>query len=356
MQWGGVEEQHPAVAAVGRRAAGLEANALARLSAFDIDEATIVAATEHLFANSRLTLNFHPDRRDSLGRTVAAGLLSDGRYRSQFETGISNGGRFAVPGGDRTRWESALFDDAYDNGTLSRPVYGALDPFGDSYGGAPRFGSSFVVLESHCLARATFCVGDSHSEPVDIGTLREPLSILAGAFDRCSTGTGFGRGLTVDRLLTALGKRSSDSLSARELDSYIEAQIHGSVDFERDVQAIVLDPSFRGSAVERDLTLASERFGFAIGWNEGSEVRPEQIPPEFRGGDMLDLARATARPDGLLDAAAIGTAIANVPFTAPSIEGDPEASPRQRYKKLWHCCLKFGRPIPGPPARDDQRD
>ena len=43
----------------------------------------------------RVTLNFHPDRLLD-GRTVLRRLADEGVYRSQFETGTSNGGLTAV--------------------------------------------------------------------------------------------------------------------------------------------------------------------------------------------------------------------------------------------------------------------
>jgi len=39
-----------------------------------------------------VALNFHPDRIAADGRMVTEALLADGVYRSQFATGISNGG------------------------------------------------------------------------------------------------------------------------------------------------------------------------------------------------------------------------------------------------------------------------
>lgn len=39
-----------------------------------------------------VTVNFHPDRLSSDGRAVVTALFEDGIYKSQFETGISNGG------------------------------------------------------------------------------------------------------------------------------------------------------------------------------------------------------------------------------------------------------------------------
>lgn len=338
---------HPAVRSVARKAHDDEVAATDRLAQRGITPDRIAAGIEGMRTNARLTLNFHPDRRDSMGRTVAAGLLVDGRYRSQFETGISNGARFAVPGGDRTRWEGLLFDDVYDTQSLTRPVYGALDLFHDPYGGAPRFGSSFVVLAPHCFHRATLCVGDSHVGPRDLGTASALTSILAGAVDDCFDGDGFGRGLTAESLVERLGSMHTVEPSARELDRYIEAQIHGEVALAGDVAQVILDPSFRGTEIQRDMEQAARRFGFEVRWNEGSTIAPSDINPDFRGHDMQGLARGCARDDGLVDAAAIGRALNDVTFTPPTVSGDPEESPRQKYKKLWHCCLHFGVPPGG---------
>jgi hypothetical protein len=48
----------------------------------------------------RVTLNFHPDRL--AGRVpILEAMARDGLYHSQFQTGTSNGGLTAHPGGDR---------------------------------------------------------------------------------------------------------------------------------------------------------------------------------------------------------------------------------------------------------------
>ena len=46
----------------------------------------------------RVTLNFHPDRQHD-GIPILRAMARDGRYRNQFETGTSNGGLTAHPGG-----------------------------------------------------------------------------------------------------------------------------------------------------------------------------------------------------------------------------------------------------------------
>ena len=75
-----------------------------------------VAARSHgapLHPDWRVTLNFHPDRLHA-GVPLLAAMAADGVYRSQFETGTSNGGLTAHPGGDRWHWESRMFGQAYD--------------------------------------------------------------------------------------------------------------------------------------------------------------------------------------------------------------------------------------------------
>jgi hypothetical protein len=149
-------------------------------------------------------------------------MARDGVYRSQFVTGTSNGGLTAYPGGDRWRWESRIFAGAYDDAAPDqRPVYGALNYRRDPMGGAPRFGSSYFRLTPEALTRATFCYPDSSAEPSAFG--------IAG---RCS--------------LLELAEVADTDL----LDNHIEAQIHGPVGFDRDVEALVLDPSYRGTPVE----------------------------------------------------------------------------------------------------------
>ena len=51
-----------------------------------------------------ITLQFHPNWPHR-GGTVIESMAGDGHYRSQFVTGISNGGLTAHPGGDRWRWK-----------------------------------------------------------------------------------------------------------------------------------------------------------------------------------------------------------------------------------------------------------
>jgi len=252
----------------------------------------------------RVTLNFHPDRLHR-GVPILQALASAGAYRSQFETGTSNGGLTAHPGGDRWRWEQRIFGGAYDRAPADqRPKYGALNHRRRSVGGAPRFGSAHLRLAPHTLGRTTFCYPDSVFEPEHLGT--------AAALD--------------------LTRRADDDLAtgvAEELDSYVEAHVHGVVDLAQDVEALVLDPVFRGSQVERD----ADELPCAVEWHEGFEVDLDTVlrHPGYRGPEVVALAREVA-VDGRLDPAVIGTA-------ALSGRHDP-----QLLKKVWHHLARWGAP------------
>jgi hypothetical protein len=337
-----------AVQVVARKAKERRSEARARLARVvgerDTDE--VVAKWQATLRDvGRLTLNFHPDRNTARGVTVAEGLLDTGRYCSQFETGASNGSRSAVRGGERDEWEHLLFDDVYRDvdDTVARPVYGAFDLLRDPHGGSPRFGSSYVVLQPHVIDRATFCVGDSHQSPSDVGTMDEPLNILAGLYEQAAAGVLLERAMGIDVLDELVSNRFSPRRAARVLDGYVEAQIHGGVELGRDVRGIVVDPSFRNTPTEDSLSMAAQRHGFQIEWHEGSELDVTDVPGDFRGPTMPALARRVAGADGVLDAAAIGTAARRVPFTPPTPGGDRPESELQQLKYLWHVLLAHGR-------------
>lgn len=293
----------------------------------------------------RLTLNFHPDCVGRHGLTVAAGLLASGRYQSQWITGLSAGSRSAVAGGAREGWERRLFGGAYDDrdpAVTDFPVYGSFDLVFDPHGGSPRFGSSVVVLRRHVLPRTTFCVGDSHMDPKDVGTIDEPGCILAGLAEQAARQALLDRGLGVDDLLRACAGTYRSVRPSRDLDGYVEAQIHGGVSLASDVEAVVLDPSFEGTSVEADLAAAAERDGFSLSWHGGSEIHVAEVPDDFRGVTVPQLARQTARPDGIVDARTIGDRAANFAVGAPTVEGDPPESQLQQLKYLWHTLLAHG--------------
>jgi len=245
-----------------------------------------------------VTLNFHPDRCLA-GLPILESLAHDGIYRSQFETGSSNGGLTAHPGGDRWRWESRIFGGAYDDAApTERPKYGALNYRKQRAGASPRFGSAHLRLTGEVLTRSTFCFPDSVFEPVHFGVAaRMSLIELAVEAD-------------VDLL-----------------DDYIEAQVHGPIRLLGDVEALVLDPCFHGTEVER----RARSLPCAVEWHDGFTLSTKELRrhPDYRGQEFVDLGLQIAR-DSSLDARVIGDA-------ANSGSYDEQA-----LKRVWHYVARFG--------------
>lgn len=254
-----------------------------------------------LHPDLRVTLNFHPDRNAD-GRPPMLALLADeGVYRSQFVTGTSNGGLTAYPGGDRWRWESRMFGGAYDTvDPAERPVYGALNYRRRSVGAAHRFGSSHIVMRREVHARTTFCYPDSNLEPADFG-VAEHMGLVPMAL----------------------------AADADALDDHIEAHVHGPVRLDADVEALVLDPSYRGTQVEE----SANKLPCKIAWHGGFRLTVDELArhPEYRGPRFVDLGRRIA-VDGLLSPLIIGEAVR-------SRRHDP-----QDLKRVWHCLARFGAP------------
>ncbi|MEU9479010.1 DUF3626 domain-containing protein [Streptomyces sp. NPDC048191] len=196
----------------------------------------------------RITLNFHPDRVRG-GVPILDALARDGAYHSQFVTGTSNGGLTAHPGGDRTRWESRIFGGVYDDAApVERPLYGALNFRHQVVGAAPRFGSSHLRLAGTVLGRATFCYPDSAAEPTDFGVASAmPLIALAEADEQ------------------------------DPLNDYIESHVHAGVLLARDVEALVLDASYRDTPVEE----AARRLPVPLEWHPGYRLTVTELgaPP-----------------------------------------------------------------------------
>jgi hypothetical protein len=255
----------------------------------------------------RVTLNFHPDRSSGAsGVPILAALAREGAYRSQFATGTSNGGLTAYPGGDRWNWESRIFGGAYDEADPNlRPVYGGLNFRSRPDGAAPRFGSAHFRLRAEAATRATYCYPDSAAEPSDVGTARRMGLIAIAIADE----------------------------PRHNLNDYIEAHVHGPVLIDRDVEALVLDPCYRGTEVEA----AAGLLPCPVEWHGGFRLSVQRMAayPEFRGPEFVELGQRIA-VDGLLDPRIIGAAVATA-------EHDP-----QSLKYVWHYLARFGAPEPTP--------
>jgi hypothetical protein len=177
-----------------------------------------------------------------------------------------------------------------------RPVYGAWNRNVDPYGGAIRFGSAYVRLRAEVTRRCTFCFPDSVLEPTDVG----------------------------DASLLPHLSRMADESGFDVLDDCVEAHVHGGVSLSEDVEAVVLDPCFRGTEVET----AATAMGCAVEFHPGFSAAPDDFDPVYRGSHIVELARSLGDN---LDPKTVGAAARSGQY------------PPQHIKQVWHCLARFGR-------------
>lgn len=114
--------------------------------------------------------------------------------------------------------------------------------------------------------------------------------------------------------------------------------MHGGVHLDRDVEALVLDPCFRGTDGETD----AGQLGVPVEWHPGFTTTVDRVRRhvDYRGP--------------LVVAAAERVAVSGV--LTPRIIGDAARGGRedeQVLKRVWHCTARFSRPgstEDGPPA------
>ncbi|WP_052878518.1 DUF3626 domain-containing protein [Vibrio coralliirubri] len=247
-----------------------------------------------------VTINFHPDRYTSDNKPLLEAIADDGCLKSQFETGTSNGGITAYPGGDRWLWEKRVFDGAYDDAPNAlRPKYGALNYRNYETGASSRFGSSYFQLKADTLERTTFCYPDSFFEPEDfaVSSRVKALVDIASASD-------------VDLL-----------------DDYIEAHVHGVISLKDDIECLVLDPIYRTTIIEEHAL----KLGVPIKWHNGYELSLEEMShyPDYRGSQFIELARELAE-HGKINPRILGLAVTELGYD------------QQDVKKVWHYLARFG--------------
>jgi hypothetical protein len=331
------------------------------------------ASDGHLHAVTALLVGgrrrFHPDRLTTSRITVADGLLNDGIYRNQFETGVSTGSLSAFTGGARDAWERTLFGGAYHaSGVLDgeRPKYGALELIRFPDGPIPRFGSCYFVLKRQLLRRCSFTFMGSEdpgaSEQIGTNDVLEPVvaalleEIESGATSRPPWPPFVAPTLGVPmltvagllgRMINELPKPRPDARAkpGRVLDTQIEAQVHGPIRLQTDVERLVADPAFAATPTGSALRELCAKYAVPLQWHGGFRLHVNEVPGDFRGPEMPRLARRIVGDDGMLDAAVVGAAemLLRKHSKKWSDYGN-EAQILEHLKQLWHVLVHYGAP------------
>jgi hypothetical protein len=216
-----------------------------------------------------LTINFHPDRSVSQNGTVIESVVKTARLQSQFESASTNGFALDVKFGVRAHRESVLFGGAYDDSPPEdRPKYGAVNLLANVRGGWPRFGSCYWVLNPSIITRCTVTIPGSHSTTAWWGS----HAALAGLVAKLPLDSGF-----------------PDGHRFRLIDGPVELQVHGDILLERDVTALVIDPSFAGTNIEDVGRQISELFDIELKWAPAlhSTGADWKVPPVRRRAHQL---------------------------------------------------------------------
>ena len=327
---------------------------------------TYSEAMELVRRHARIVAHFHPDRFGGKPANVVDCLLAEGVYRNQFETGLSSGSPTAFPGGERDEWERTLFGGAYHTEGVTateRPKYGSLELVRFPDGPAPRFGSCYLVLRGVGPRTSITFMGSEHPHATSrVGTLAEPHAVMAALLAEIENGgiatpdwppfrapTLGVADITVSRFRDLLRmlpeRRPNPSLGdpGRVLDTGVEAQIHGPVILDRDVETLVADPAFARTAIGQSLVKLADQYGFDLQWHCGFRLAVRDVPDDFRGPAMPRLAERIAGRDGILDAAAVGRAAASLHHD-PALwsEWGSYFEALRLFRQLWHVLVHFG--------------
>lgn len=308
-------------------------------------------ALESVQRFGRIALHFHPERLDRARRSVAEGLLDAGIYKSQFETGLSSGSPSAFPGGDRDRWEDRLFAGAYHaerSSSVERPKYGSLDLLRHPDGPSPRFGSSYLLLKPEVSNRSTFTFGGSQEpEALDrTGTLDALDPVTAPLLARLEEDPDmFGPRMGAVDFLERATRRLREPFQdpehlplGRVLDYFVEAQVHGEVALDADVERLVADPAFRAHHVGDVLRAIADKYGFPLSWHAGFRLHASQVPESFRGYPVRALAKRAAR-GGVVDAATLGECANSFELHPDAWDGWSSRDVLTQFRRLWHVLV-----------------
>lgn len=161
------------------------------------------------------------------------------------------------------------------------------------------------------LDRTTFCFPDSVLEPTRFGT--------AAACDLLPL---------ADTFASVPRDDATEQAEGGVLDDYVEAHVHGPVVLTRDAEALVLDPSHRGTPTEE----TAYQLGLPVEWHEGRVLSVAELErhPGFRGPGPVEAGRAIADPH--LDARVIGEHRGLGTYD------------QQTLKLVWHLVARFGSP------------
>jgi hypothetical protein len=221
-----------------------------------------------------VTVNFAPDRAlpkanpGDQQRYVIDAFITDNHYRNQFETKTTGGNPSAVPGGWRDNAERELFDGGYHHHALDgfeRPRYGSLSLNREQnpQGAVSQYGDCYFLLKNSIKERVTLSPGASKKAD-HVGTIRNFEHVLLATTDDADVAA---------LMNTALGRKGD------KYYLYFEAQVHGPLELDKDVEAMAVDVEYRGTPYEAQLRQLAAKWGFVMKWRGAGGTLSDDVPP-----------------------------------------------------------------------------
>ncbi|GAQ84072.1 hypothetical protein KFL_001750090 [Klebsormidium nitens] len=189
-------------------------------------EADLTSALHYVTQEAPLLIHFKPQMGFGFfsTKTVLKAFLEDTHYRSTRETGIGGGAR----GVWREKRERILFAGLYlqDSSPFEHFKYGSLNVFKEPGGSAPRFGPCYIELKSDVMERCTFVYRPSFDDLHQVPGTRENFAHTLAEFD--------------DKEIACLVERRPFKLLNPTVggDVLVEVQIHGPLEFKRDIKEL----------------------------------------------------------------------------------------------------------------------
>jgi hypothetical protein len=240
---------------------GAHAALLARVQRLGYSEADLTKTLEYIRTKAPLNVNFQPDKLTSSGKPLVDSFLGDASYRNQYETKISSGRLDPVLGGQRDGWEKNLFLGIYHSvpfNPAERPKYGTMNPARNATGGANNhYGDCHFVLKPGIRDRATFTPFDSGARDASVVGTADHFEHILNQYQP--------DGNIKAIMDVALGRADHRTVQTYP---YIEAQIHGPLDFAKDVAEVVVDVRYKGTAYEAKLREFCSKNNLPLHWND----------------------------------------------------------------------------------------
>lgn len=325
---------------------------IAKMSNIDLSE--IEELKENISNKARIAIHFHPYRIGENSKTVIESIREIGKYNNQFETKISNGSLTAYTGGERDIWENLLFGQIYKEHEIPnclRPKYGSLRLIGHSDGPSPRFGSCYFLTKPEMSKYASFTYLDSYMNPKEKGTINCMEEILACFLSECfERDYALGvKGIRPYELVKKMNQNLSQEFisisqepASKNLDHYIEAQIHTEITLRNDIDYLVVDAAYRDTEYENVFNQVCELNSIELIWNKGRELEIKDVPGNFRGPEMPTIAEEIA-VNNKINAYVLG--LAEKRYKDEMGDERIRQMKNQQLKYLWHILVKYGQPI-----------